>query len=380
MSTAPIVLDFRLSFVWTETLLGLLDGTLEPKPSFEFLTLSSSYRQLFEALQQSGATAGLNVPWRESRQHFWNFYLPGSVGKPVGGQQAWEHLVPLRAKPALTVEKSPKGQLTLEGYYYPHGLAVVCTFRCQGSFTPNQVREIAYDIRNDERFAVTADGKQQQLSLNALARKALDSLRAAAVDPGNLSGERRDPITLLTVIKGEGVDAEKPVPADEHDPVRRMLDVLTYWPPAPETASLTDLPLITLTLKRGTAKGSAIFARDRGRTVWFPGLFTLKKQKVPSLTCYHRNNLMGAMQVESLSALVAATAAQLQGGKELKNLKQAHKARAHNAAECLERLFRGNKDETYRSDSFKRQISDNDFDALNNLRRAFSPGIADLKK
>lgn len=380
MSTEPIILDFRLSLVWTETLLGLLDGTLQPKPSFEFLALSSSYKQLFETLQQPGAVAALAVPWKESRQHFWNFYLPGSVGKPVGGKQAWEHLVPLRAKPALTVAPSPKGQLTLEGYYYPHGLAVVCTFRCQGSFTPDQVRETAYAIRYDERLAVTADGKPQQLSLNALARKALDSLRAAAVDPGNMIGERRDPISLLTVIKGEGVDAQKPVPEDDQGLVRRMLDVLTYWPSAPETASLTPLADITLTLKRGTAKGSAIFARDRGRTVWFPSLFTLKKQKMPSLTCYHRNNLMGAMQVESLSALVAATAAQLRGGKELKDLTSAHKARARNAADCLERLFRGDKNETYRSDSFKRQISDNDLDALNDLRRALSPGATDLKK
>jgi|SRR5271165_761182 len=379
MSTEPVILDFRLSFVWTETLLGLLDGTLEPKPSFEFLTLSSSYKQLFEAIQKPGATAALNVPWRESRQHFWNFYLPGSVGKPVGGKQAWEHLVPLRAKPPLTLDKWSKGQIVAEGFYYPHGTAVVCTFRCQGRYKPEQVQELAYAIRYDERFIATADGKQQQLSLNKLAGLARNLLRAQAVKPGDTPGlAKDDPFTLMTVIKGEGVAPEQPIPTDEKNPVWRMLGVLAWWPTNPVAATVADFVRMPLTLKKGAAKGSAAIAGPRGSTAWLPDLFTVQKPKKPSLACYHRNRLMGAMQVESLGALVAAVAADLRAGMELKDFTSSRKTRARNACECLEGLLGGDKDQTYRSDTFRRHIDDNYLKALNELRGAFSPGIADL--
>ena len=385
MSTQPVILDFRLSFIWTETLLGLLNKALKPKPSFEFLTQSSSYEQLFREVQQSGPSDnGLDVPWKGSREHFWNFYLPGSAGGQVSGKQAWEHLVPLRAKPSLKVDKWPNGQLILEGFYYPHGLAAVCTFRCQGRFAPEEVRDLAYSIRYDELFSVTVADKQQDLSLTNLARKALDGLREAAVESGDQPGRRRDPFepfSLLTVVKGEDVAPTQPFP--QNGPVHQMLDVLSYWPPV-RTASPTAFDKATLPLyKRDAAKGSAMFAGKRGRTIWFPDKFTLRKQKVSSLNCYHRNNLRGAMQVDSMGAFVASTVAQLQTGTQLSALTFAHTKRLQAACDRLAELFNcadRTKSErvTYRSVSLKEQLRQNDLADLNTLRAALSGG-ADLK-
>ena len=134
-----------------------------------------------------------------------------------------------------------------------------------------------------------------------------------------------------------------------------------------------------MTVKPATAKGSVFYASGRGRAIWFPGLFTLQKQRVSSLSCYHRNNLMGAMQVDSLGALVAGTAALLRNGTALSDLTAGHKARSRRACECLERLFTGDRRMTYRSDSLKEQVRRDYLSDLNDLRRTFSPGAKDLQ-
>ncbi len=383
MSSQPVILDFRLSFVWTETLLGLLNQALKPKPSFEFLIQKSSYEQLFRDVQQSGPSDnGLNVPWKGSREHFWNFYLPGSAGGEVSGKQAWEHLVPIRTKPQLKVDKWQKGQPVLEGFYYPHGVAAVCTFHCQGRFAPTEVRDLAYSIRYDQLFTVTAADKQQTLTLDKLAATALDVLRATAVEPGGQAGQRRDPFkpfTLLTVVKGQGVDPTQPFP--QGTPVHQMLDALCYWPPA-STAPPSAFDKATLPLyKRDAAAGSAMFAGQRGRTIWFPDKFTLQKQKVSSLNCYHRNNLRGAMQVDSLGAFVAATAAQLGNGKTLNDLTFAHTKRLQAACDRLAEIFncadpKLSQRITYRSVSLKEQLRANDLGDLNTLRAGLSGAAA----
>jgi hypothetical protein len=377
MSTTPVIQDFRLSFVWNETLLGLMTGALQPQPAYTFLTQNSSYTQTFDTAQQGSNLLGLTVPWNERRQHFWNFYLPGSAGGLVSARQAWEYSVPLRSKLPFTIDRSQKEQAILEGYYFPHALAVVCTFRCRGHFSPGEVRELAYSIRYNERFTVSILGAPQQLTLSAVANMALNLLRTMAVKPANSPGTRREPWTLLTVIKAVGSDPKQPFA--EHDEVHRMLEGVTRWPPDPDTATLTPVAEAGLETKTGTAKGSVHYAADRGRAIWFPGLFSLQKRRVCSLSCYHRNILMGAMQIDSLGTLVAGTAALLRNGTRLYELSAVHKARARKACDCLERFFTGDKRLTYRSKSFKEQVLRNELADLNDLRKAFSPGVEDLK-
>jgi hypothetical protein len=376
MSTTPLILNLRLSFIWNEPMLGLVSGGLQAKPDYMFLTQSSSYKEAFDSAQQGSNPLALAVPWNGPRHHFWNFYLPGSSGESVGASQAWEYSVPLRSKlSSFSIGRSAKGQLILEGYYFPLGIAVICTFHCQGRFSPEQARKLAYETRYVERFDVTIQGNPQQLSLSGLAFKALDSLRTG-VDPSDKPSPRPDPSTLLTIIKGEGVNPMDPF---ENPEVHRMLEVVTSWPPDPDTATPTPLAKAGLTVKPATAKGSVFYASGRGRAIWFPGLFTLRKQRVSSLSCYHRNNLMGAMQVDSLGALVAGTAALLRNGTALSDLTAGHKARSRRACECLERLFTGDRRMTYRSDSLKEQVRRDYLSDLNDLRRTFSPGAKDLQ-
>jgi len=378
MSTSIVIRDFRLSFIYTELCLEVISGKIRPTPGFAFLSQGNIYKDRFESVQAPRDPLGLQPPWREGEsQRFWKRYLPGAVLDAVSGRQAWERLVPVRSRLPLAVKGWARGQVLLEGFYYPHGLALLITVKCQEALTLSEVVKLAYAIRRSERFSVQNNQQRLTLNLRALSQRALDSMRSAALAPTAAKGVQREPFTLFTVVRaeGDGLTTEVATNGDIHN----ALEAITEWPPDPAAVTLPSMSDVScLPLKLGIAKGSLLYAHQRGRVVWFPGLFTSQDKTISSLACYHRNHLFGSMQVDSLGGVVAGTAAWLRNGMPLSALARPHWTCARNACECLETIYGGDKRLTYRSQSLKRQIQQNDLADLNELRRAFAPGIAVL--
>jgi hypothetical protein len=161
-------------------------------------------------------------------------------------------------------------------------------------------------------------------------------------------------------------------------PVHRALQVLSDWPPDPATTSLRKVPGAEAPVKKTTAEGSVLYTDRRGRAIWFPGLFAATNPKKPFLACYHRNQVFGSMQVESLSGLVKETVELIRSGTRHYDLNPTHRACVRHACNSLEAIYDGDRNHTYRSATLKRQIEQNDLDDLNDMRRILAPGKAPL--
>jgi len=386
MSTPPLpspapsgadvkIQDFRLSFTWVETLPGAAGWTTPLAPAFSFLRKNDLYAKAFRDALTGASPAGLEVPWKEhKKQFFWKYYLGGPALNDVSGGQAWEHLVPLRTKLPFLVKNWGPGYALLEGFCYPHGLALVVTCRVITELSLPQAVELAYRIKNgEEKFSVESVKKLTNLSLESLAENGLTWLREAVLGKKAQAGKQRDVFTVFTVVKAEPLTRFE-LGAEVH----RALQAITEWSPDPDTATLLPLDDVKVPVKKSTAGGSMLFARRRARAIWFPGLFAKKDPKKPSLGCYHRNQLFAAMQVDSLGGLVKATFGLLKDGTPLYKLDPTLKTCTRNAIERLEELYLGDRDRSYRSSSPRLQIDQNDLNELNSLRHSLNGSANDL--
>jgi hypothetical protein len=139
-------------------------------------------------------------------------------------------------------------------------------------------------------------------------------------------------------------------------------------------------PYTRLPTKQGSPAGSALYAQERGRAVWHPALFrpaddatrtalTAQNERSEALSSYHRNLLFGSLQAESLGLLISYTSRLFDKGKLKINLSCHHRNLAASAAECLRKLYIGDKGDTWRSASLPRQI---DHSCYNDLRKVLS--------
>jgi len=375
-STPPVELtvqDFRLSFVWVETNFGIFAPTAKLADSLQFLNKSERYRQVFENILADKGPAGLEVPWhKRKKQFFWKYYLAGAALEAVSGRQAWEHLVPFRTKLPLTVKDWKKGTVTVEGFYYPHGLALAVTFRVNGPLTLDGAVELAYAIRDGEEKFVTLEDRPER-SLDDLAEDALTQMRQTLFQQGGTPGKPSEPFTIFTLVKGDPF-----TPFSPGGPVHLALQSVTEWMPDRETATLRPVADVQVPLRGSAAAGSILFKRPRGRAVWLPGLFAKKDPKKPSLGCYHRNLLFASLQVDSLGSLVKGTYDLLRNDTPLRKLDMTLKTCAGNAIDRLGELYQGDKDYTYRSNSPKAQIDQNYLPHLNHLQGIMKPGAKDF--
>jgi hypothetical protein len=260
----------------------------------------------------------------------------------------------------------------IEGFYYPHGLAVAATFTVVSSLTLDQTVELAYAIKDgEERFLVERDRLQGPSTLESLADDAFKWMRDSlgkGVKPGN----RSDVFSIFTVVK-----AVPMIPFEPSGQVHRAFQAVTEWSAGPETASLRPILEIQVPVKGSDAPGSILLAHRRGRAVWFPGLFAQSKPKKPSLSCYHRNLKFACIQVDSLGGLVRGMLRLLED-TPLAKVNPTLKTCAKNAIVRLDELHSGDRNHTYRSFSVARQIDQNELQELNRLRRLMNPGQKDL--
>jgi len=373
----------RLSFLWAQVLPSLLEKGAPGDSEFAFLTRGYQYQDKFKAaLVLDPSASGFQVPWMpERKQQFWMRYLVQGKLNEVGASQAWGTLVPLRTSVDFRLQADWfNGTSFVDAFYYPFGLALAITFRWEPNQSLEQMVPQAYLFRKNGKFALKP-GLPQDLSLEQVADAILTSLRKRALGEGSSAGlPLPDPFSILTVIQATGGQPEADVTQDKK--IMKFLEVVTNWPAAPQFLQLPPPADVCLRKKRSAPIGSVLYAQERGRAIWFPALFrgetdgsTLEvaeqSRRSSKLACYHRNLLFGSLQTEALGRLIYYTAQLFTAGKKPIALTGFHRTVAKNAAVQLAKLYLGDKNNTWRSDSPHRQIKGSFFQHLNTVLTAF---------
>jgi hypothetical protein len=363
--------DLRMSFIWTETFADLLEN-LNTQP-LSFLGRAYTYEGEIERLlgdPKATVGPGLTLPWPGGsgarHQGFWRHYFHGQA--PPNARLCWQQLVPLRGRLPMETPGWLEGRVMVEGFFYPHGVALVLTATYQGEeISLEEAMKLARKIRKTGQFEMSlGEEAARPAGLKTLADSALDRLREMALGAGAPPGTRsREPFSIVTVVQGSGFDFDEPVKGSE---VHRFLEVTSSWTDRWRNPFLPPIEGVRLELGI-CAEGDILYARKRGRAVWFPQQFSEEGGQMHSLSCYHRNLMVASMTVESLTGLVAETMRMRQSGRSLSS---DLRACARHAARILGQLY-GGAESTYGNASLLRQIDENDYQGpINALRRYFN--------
>jgi hypothetical protein len=358
MST-PVVHQVRLAFIWFETTLELLRDPVKAAP-FAFLGSDATFVPRFRNLQQAQPDPdALTLPWpKPSGQRFWTFYLKGTPPGKVNAGSAWGALVPFRLKLDTSVSAAwLPGRVVAEGYFYPHGHALVVTFEVSLDSTALAATvELARDLRSRRKLMVTwSQTRSEELILDAFAESALALLRERALGKGAAPGAvAAAPFSVVTFVKIDGVDPMVALP--EGGEIHRALEAVTGWHGGP----LADLPPLPDSVINPKATHDVVYAKRRARAIWFPYFATTPG--LSKLGCYGRNLMFASLQVESAARLVVQT---LEQGF----LSDTHRDLARYAGGLLGRVY-GRDATTYNSASCRLQLEQNDWlDPIDEMRQ-----------
>ncbi len=351
--------QLKLSFVWVETFLNILDAAEPKNYPFGFFGRTPSYRDYYQKISTKSARPGnLEFPWPAStRKHFWLYYLEAVGVRPeeMLGNQAWNVLIPFRRRVAGEAKAEwlgPVNKILLESYFYPFGVGLVVTAHLQDQVPLSQAVEWAHKVRHTGKFDFDAgDGNPVQVfSLLDLANVLLGHLKqqALGVEPGLASHRSIEPFTLATVIQGQGVDPQAEIP-DQGD-IHRTLEGLVSWRATWQADALPPIDQRKLEIKT-SPKGHTLYGDQNGQVVWLPGLFS-QPSTIPLLASYHRNLLLASVHTQSLSSFLKQTSVLFHGGQ---NLKAIHRWAAEKAYDLLGGLYSGK--DTYKSFSARAQIT-----------------------
>ena len=185
-----------------------------------------------------------------------------------------------------------------------------------------------------------------------------------------------EPFTIFTVIRGEGVNPNRPVPRGKQ--IHRALEAVTTWnqdwQEVDTFPDLDDKVKLSILKKSQLFKGNLLYYHRRARAVWFPEHYTKQEENVHSLACYHRNLLFASLQVESLCGFISQTAKQ---HDQLQPLNPTHNECARRASGILGRLY-GGVSSTYRTHSVPVHVEQNDMVAAVNKVRGYYPPMQPL--
>ena len=360
-----------LCFIWTRTFFSLFQDKAAAQYPYGFFARSSAYKAKFEELRSViDPGEGLSLPWRETCAHsFWKHYFRDTHLRDVKPGIAQDnYLVPFRKRvnpqhiltPWLT-----KRAVTLEGFFYRHGVAAVITVRVRDCASLDEAVERAFQARHSGSYRVKWGGgsEDNSYSLSALAEYLLDSFCEDALGPDGEKGKGFSPFSIATVIQGGSEYRDQPV--KQGDEIHKALEALTTWTeswPSVNPPQLEDkrFPI------RHPQDNHYLYGDRQGRAVWFPKLFTPPEDgsKRYALGWYSRNLLLASLQTASLGAFLTHTADRLKTGADIPN---SQKLCARAAIKALDGLSQGQN--TYRTWSTRVQIEQSGFlDAMNYLK------------
>jgi len=352
--------NFRLSFIWVDSVPGLLDGTA-PQAPLAWLGRRGDFINRFEEAQALGsgcpAPGQPGVPWCEpdSGHTFWQHYFENKSDlRGITGSQAWKRLAPLRQNfQKVTGAGGACSEIRIAGFYFSHGTALAVTLNLRGqAATPLEAAKLAMALRHDAMLALP-EAPKTLLTLDALAttlRKRMHDtdLAGLAVHPG-----ANQPFSIFTVLEAEGLAAL--ADAKDGDDTHRALEGVTRWNPNFELVDLAQYPLADALMKPSShlgLKSDLVYVRRSGAAIWLPRLLASGAAGRKTLSCYHNNMLHGSIQLRSLVELANFVKNESAQGRPPSD---AVKERADRASALL-RLMQDGKDSTYRSRLLAAQI------------------------
>lgn len=313
----------------------------------------AAYEEQFDGLQKA-PSADFDLPWRREAAYenlFWKHYLKTPNPASVRGLRAWSRAVPFRGRSLVADAPAFAGIIRVEPFFYPFGLALV--------FTANGKKPLPAADWIDGvvalpsmKLSVGGSNLPGELTLVAFANEWLQKNSAEIFGNAGALAAGGRPYTVTTVVRGGDVD-DSVAPAEGGEIHRLLFGAATLdknW----RAAALDAAPLAKAVLPKpvGQSPGDVVFVGKRGRAHWTPSRFT-KPPPAPPPTCYHRNQVFAALQVESLSNLASSIGARLGGGALPSLIADFEQV----AASQLASLYTGDTD-TYRSIGIKRQIDE----------------------
>ena len=239
-------------------------------------------------------------------------------------------------------------------FYAPQGVALVARANYRGAAkSPLDAVKLLHAARYDYRFLLAGETiPAEGMSLSTIADRALTQVRKTDLGGADGYAEGNTPVTVTTFLQGENV---QPIAqgSDEHF----LLEAVTDWNRNLKMADLATHKLDSARLNK-VLKADAenmMYARGRGRAIWFPRDFVGNAK--PSLSCYDRNIVQASLQTQSLGAFVSWAAGQIAQETPLDG---AVLDRAKRAAALLQIFANGGTGGlkvTYRSASVMEQIA-----------------------
>lgn len=351
--------NFKVSFIWVETIPAIYAQQLGDKAPWGFLGMPGQFAKKFGELKASGGSPELQLPWQKPQgHHFWKYYFAGRHAGNIGGNDAWKSRVPLRSKTAARIAMEPSkpgdppgAKVTFEVFYMPQGLGLVANAYYKGApKSAEEIATLAHDVLYRHRFRMDAGHAGGGMSLQSAAEHALISVRQQALGDVEAFGPN-PPFTIATFVHGQ---TDTPDVVEGSD-VHRVLEALTGWNQDWPNMPLDNVPLESAKLEiYRRSKSDLVYARARGRAIWLPREFGRPHPaEPPRLSCYHRNLTLASLQAMSLGECVDLIAARRHRGEVVPPLLL---QRARESARTLDVLGTGDHTATYRTMSVDAQI------------------------
>jgi hypothetical protein len=351
-----MIKNIRLSFIWIDTIPGLLDR-LAPGANLAWLGRRGDYSYNFNLAQTSGGVelGLLGTPWRtpESGRAFWRYYFENKKVASITGGQAWKRLTPFRED---LVRFAPEGEayseLRISGLYFSHGTALTVTLNLRHqALTVLEVAKRAMALRQD-RVLTLPDAAGKRYSLDVLGNELRQRIHESRFAGLSTHAGRNQPFSIVTVLEADEVD--RLAVAIDGDETHRALEAVTRWNPNFDVVDLAQSPIADSIVERSGKglKSDLVYARKSGVAIWLPRRLNEGKDGRKSLSCYHNNILHGSVQIRSLAELVHFTKRETaRGAAPSPSVRE----RSDRAATILN-LMKAGTDLTYRSRCLARQI------------------------
>jgi hypothetical protein len=354
--------NFKVSFIWVETIPAIAEQQLGDKAPWRFLGMPGQFAKKWEELKASGGSPELHLPWqRPQGHHFWKYYFAGRHAGDIAGNDAWRSRVPLRSESAVKIALEPPkpaappgAKVTFEVFYMPQGLGLVANAYYKGEVrSANDLATLAHGVRYRYRFRMDARHAGGGMSLQSAAEHALVAVRKQAFGDVEAFAGHNQPFTIATFVHGR-TDMQDVV---EGSPIHRVLEALAGWDDDWINMTLDNASLERAKLKpiHRQSKGNFVYARANGRAIWLPREFTRPHPAdPPRLSCYHRNLTLASLQAMSLGEYVDLAARRCQRGETVRPLLL---QRARESARLLDVFGTGDHTATYRTKSVDEQIN-----------------------
>ena len=349
---AAQITNFRLSFIWTETVPAVLARTLDAKQPFAFLGAVGGYAERFDAVQRGADAQGLTVPWLGSGNHYWKYSFARQRPAELTGATAWKYLVPLRASLPVRNALASGIRTTFEAFYSPTGIALVANaYYRKEARSPIEIAELAHFFRYQAQFN-PPKGQSSPKSLTAMADKLIGNVRLNAFGATPSYSGSNQPFSIATVVQAKVDDPTVSIAAgsDEH----RALAAVSTWKQEYKTMPLGAEDLQTARLEESPrASSDFVYASQTGRAVWLPREFTRTGMMIRRMSCYHRNLTLCVMQTLLLGEFVDRV---YQWHREKQPTVPLLLQRAQQAAALLDKSVDGDRTLTYRTRNIQRII------------------------